>query len=90
MLGIALGVVAAGGSNHILVVTGIAAAITESVSMGAVAYTSFGTDRDFYLAEKETEQIEISSVPDEEREEIRKIYATKGFSGQLLMMSFPP
>src|SRR5947209_10457008 len=84
MLGIALGVVAAGGSNHVLVVTGIAAAITESVSMGAVAYTSFGTDRDFYLAEKETEQIEISSVPDEEREEIRKIYATKGFSGQLL------
>src|SRR5690349_9691137 len=84
MLGIALGVVAAGGSNHILVVTGIAAAITESVSMGAVAFTSFSTDRDFYLAEKETEQIEISTVPDEEREEIREIYATKGFSGRLL------
>src|SRR5438132_8948119 len=48
MLGIALGVVAAGGSNHVLVVTGIAAAITESISMGAVAYTSFGSDRDFY------------------------------------------
>src|SRR5260370_14831279 len=84
MLGIALGVVAAGGSNHVLVVTGIAAAITESISMGAVAYTSFGSDRDFYVAEKETEQKEISSEPDEEREEIREIYATKGFSGQLL------
>jgi vacuolar iron transporter family protein len=84
MLGIALGVVAAGGSNDVLVVTGIAAAITESISMGAVAYTSFGTDRDFYLAERETEQNEISSVPEEEREEIREIYATKGFSGQLL------
>ncbi len=84
MLGIALGVVAAGGSNHVLVVTGIAAAITESISMGAVAYTSFGSDRDFYLAERETEQSEISSDPDEEREEIREIYATKGFSGQLL------
>src|SRR5580700_7295745 len=84
MLGIALGVVAAGGSNHVLVVTGIAAAITESISMGAVAYTSFGSDRDFYLAERETEQNEISSEPDEEREEIRGIYATKGFSGQLL------
>jgi VIT1/CCC1 family predicted Fe2+/Mn2+ transporter len=84
MLGIALGVVAAGGSNHVLVVTGIAAAITESISMGAVAYTSFGSDRDFYLAERETEQSEISSDPDEETEEIREIYATKGFSGQLL------
>jgi vacuolar iron transporter family protein len=84
MLGIALGVVAAGGSNHVLVVTGIAAAITESISMGAVAYTSFGSERDFYLAEKDTEQNEISLQPEEEREEIRGIYAAKGFSGQLL------
>jgi predicted membrane protein (TIGR00267 family) len=84
MLGIALGVVAAGGSTHVLVVTGIAAAITESISMGAVAYTSFGSDRDFYLAEKQREQNEISSRPEEEREEIREIYAAKGFKGQLL------
>ena len=67
MLGVALGVVAAGGSSHVLVVTGIVAAITESISMGAVAYTSFGSDRDFYLAEKKREQNDISSRPDEER-----------------------
>jgi predicted membrane protein (TIGR00267 family) len=84
MLGIALGVVAAGGSTHVLVVTGIAAAITESISMGAVAYTSFGSDRDFYLAEKAREQNEILSRPEEEREEIREIYAAKGFKGRLL------
>jgi predicted membrane protein (TIGR00267 family) len=84
MLGIALGVVAAGGSTHVLLVTGLAAAITESISMGAVAYTSFGSDRDFYLAEKGREQNEIEAKPDEEREEIREIYAAKGFTGQLL------
>src|SRR6267142_866452 len=84
MLGIALGVVAAGGSTHVLVVTGIAAAITESISMGAVAYTSFGSDRDFYLAERAREQKEIEATPDEEREEIKEIYAAKGFKGQLL------
>jgi Uncharacterized membrane protein len=84
MLGIALGVVAAGGSTHVLVVTGIAAAITESISMGAVAYTSFGSDRDFYLAEKAREQKEIEAEPNDEREEIREIYAAKGFKGQLL------
>ena len=84
MLGIALGVVAAGGSTHVLVVTGIAAAITESISMGAVAYTSFGSDRDFYLAERQREQNDISSRPEEERNEIRTIYAAKGFRGQLL------
>src|SRR5438876_9530354 len=76
MLGIALGVVAAGGSTHVLVVTGIAAAITESISMGAVAYTSFGSDRDFYLAERAREQKEIAAQPEDEREEIREIYAT--------------
>ena len=84
MLGIALGVIAGGGSNHILLVTGIAASITESISMGAVAYTSFGSDRDFYLAEKKREQDHVSSRPDEEREEIKEIYAAKGFRGPLL------
>lgn len=84
MLGIALGVVAAGGSTHVLIVTGLAAAITESISMGAVAYTSFGSDRDFYFAERAREQNEIETQPDEEREEVKEIYAAKGFSGQLL------
>jgi predicted membrane protein (TIGR00267 family) len=84
MLGIALGVVAAGGSTHVLLVTGLAASITESISMGAVAYTSFGSDRDFYLAEKGREKAETVERPDEEREEIREIYAAKGFEGQLL------
>ena len=84
MLGIALGVIAGGGSTHVLVVTGIAAAITESISMGAVAYTSFGSDRDFYLAEKAREAKSIETNPDDEREEIREIYAAKGFAGKLL------
>jgi VIT1/CCC1 family predicted Fe2+/Mn2+ transporter len=84
MLGIALGVVAAGGSTHVLNVTGLAAAITESISMGAVAYTSFGSDRAFYLAERRREQNEIAARPDEEREEIRLIYAAKGLKGKLL------
>jgi vacuolar iron transporter family protein len=84
MLGILLGVIAAGGSTHVLIVTGLAAAITESISMGAVAYTSFGSDRDFYLAERDRERREVASRPDEERQEIREIYAAKGFKGQLL------
>ena len=84
MLGIALGVIAAGGSTHVLVVTGVAAAITESISMGAVAYTSFGSDQNFYLAERAREENDIGERPAEAREEIRQIYAAKGFEGQLL------
>src|SRR5438093_8623401 len=33
MLGIALGVVSAGGSTHVLIATGLAASVTESISM---------------------------------------------------------
>jgi vacuolar iron transporter family protein len=84
MLGIVLGVVAAGGSTHVLIVTGLAAAITESISMGAVAYTSFGSDQSFYLAQRAREKRHIDEKPAEEREEIREIYSAKGFKGQLL------
>jgi predicted membrane protein (TIGR00267 family) len=37
-----------------------------------------------FISQRERSENEISSVPEEEREEIREIYATKGFSGQLL------
>lgn len=84
ILGIALGVVAAGGSTKVLIATGLAAAITESISMGAVAYTSSMSERDHYLAEEAREREEIRTVPEMEQDEIREIYAAKGFSGQQL------
>src|SRR2546423_9101519 len=66
MLGIALGVVSAGGSTSILIATGLAAAITESISMGAVAYTSFGSVRDYYRAAQAEEKEEIETLPEQE------------------------
>ncbi len=84
ILGIILGVIAGGGSDTVLVATGFAAAITESISMGAVGYTSSISERDYYEAEKAREMREIDAMPEAERQEIRKIYAAKGFSGPLL------
>lgn len=84
ILGIILGVIAAGGSTSVLLVTGIAAAITESISMGAVGYTSTLSERDYYLAARQREQREVETDPQEERAEIRDIYEAKGFSGELL------
>jgi VIT1/CCC1 family predicted Fe2+/Mn2+ transporter len=84
MIGIILGVTAAGGSTSVLIVTGVAAAITESISMGAVGYTSTVSERDYYRAEQDRERAEIDTEPEAEREEIRGIYAAKGFSGDLL------
>jgi VIT1/CCC1 family predicted Fe2+/Mn2+ transporter len=84
ILGIILGVIAADGATSVLIVTGIAAAITESISMGAVGYTSSLAERDRYDAERLRELSEIDATPDVEREEVREIYAAKGFSGELL------
>src|SRR5947209_6121675 len=84
ILGIILGVIAGGGSKTVLLATGFAAAITESISMGAVGYTSSVAQRDYYRAEQTREAEEIDTMPEAERQEIRSIYASKGFGGDLL------
>jgi len=84
ILGIILGVIAGGGSNTVLLAAGFAAAITESISMGAVGYTSTVSERDYYEAERRREVAEIEATPEAERQEIRDIYAAKGFTGDLL------
>jgi VIT1/CCC1 family predicted Fe2+/Mn2+ transporter len=84
ILGIILGVMAGGGSETVLVTTGFAAAITESISMGAVGYSSTVADRDYYSAQRIAEQASIREDPDMERAELRKLYEQKGFSGGLL------
>jgi predicted membrane protein (TIGR00267 family) len=84
ILGIVLGVIAGGGSKTVLLAAGFAAAITESISMGAVGYTSMVSERDYYQAEKAREAAEIDATPEAERQEIHDIYAAKGFTGDLL------
>jgi VIT1/CCC1 family predicted Fe2+/Mn2+ transporter len=84
ILGIVLGVIAGGGSRTVLLAAGFAAAITESISMGAVGYTSTIADRDYYYAQRRRESLEIENLPDAERDEVRTLYAAKGFSGRLL------
>jgi VIT1/CCC1 family predicted Fe2+/Mn2+ transporter len=65
-------------------VTGVTAAIAESISMGAVGYTSSVSESDYYESERRVELEEIAAEPAVERQEIRDIYAEKGFSGVLL------
>jgi predicted membrane protein (TIGR00267 family) len=64
--------------------TGFAAAITESISMGAVGYTSSVSERDYYEAQREHQRDGIETMPEDERRDVRAIYAAKGFSGELL------
>lgn len=84
VLGVILGVAAASTSTQIVIVAGLAAAFAESISMGAVAYTSTIAEVDFYQSELEREKYEIEHMPDAEREEIRELYKSYGFEGNLL------
>jgi vacuolar iron transporter family protein len=84
ILGIVLGVIAGGGGKVVLLAAGFAAAITESISMGAVGWTSALSERDYYQSEQARESAEIDATPEAERQEIRDIYAAKGFAGDLL------
>ena len=83
-LGVILGVAAATNDPRIVLAAGMAATFAESVSMGAVAYTSTLAENDLYKSEKEREYRHIRLVPELEVEEIRKVYASKGFEGEIL------
>ncbi|HWF14647.1 MAG TPA: VIT1/CCC1 transporter family protein [Acidimicrobiales bacterium] len=84
ILGIILGVIAGGGNETVLVTAGFAAAFTESISMGAVGYSSTVADRDYYLAQRAVESSAIRDEHDMEERELRDLYRDKGFSGPLL------
>lgn len=84
VLGVILGVAAATSDTQIVLVAGLAATFAESVSMGAVAYTSTIAESDFYESERAREYRHISTVPELERQEIYEIYQNKGFKGELL------
>lgn len=84
VLGVILGVAAATNDPRIVMVAGLSATFAESVSMGAVAYTSTLADADFYESEREREYRHIQQTPQLERTEIEKIYQNKGFKGALL------
>src|SRR3990172_11692623 len=84
VLGVILGVAAATQDVRIVIAAGLAATFAESISMGAVAYTSTLAENDIYKSEKEREHRNIHLAPDVEIEEIRDIYRNKGFEGETL------
>jgi VIT1/CCC1 family predicted Fe2+/Mn2+ transporter len=83
-LGIVLGIAAASADVRVTLAAGVAAAIAEAISMGAVAYTSSVARGDLFRAERAREYRHVATAPDIERDEIRALYAGKGFTGPLL------
>jgi VIT1/CCC1 family predicted Fe2+/Mn2+ transporter len=84
VLGVTLGVAAASVDTRIVLVAGLATTFSEAISMAAVAYTSRVASGELFRAERAREYRHIEVVPEIEVDEIRSIYARKGFHGDLL------
>jgi VIT1/CCC1 family predicted Fe2+/Mn2+ transporter len=84
VLGVILGIAAATNDARIVLVAGLATTFAESISMGAVAFTTTLADADLYQSEREREYRHIEEIPNLEKQEIRDIYMEKGFEGKLL------
>ncbi|MEW6404377.1 MAG: VIT1/CCC1 transporter family protein [Chloroflexota bacterium] len=84
VLGVILGIAAATNDARIVLVAGLATTFAESISMGAVAFTTTLADADHYQSELEREYRHIQDAPMLETQEIREIYEGKGFKGKLL------
>jgi VIT1/CCC1 family predicted Fe2+/Mn2+ transporter len=80
VLGIILGLSAATHDVRLILVATLAALGAESISMGAVAYTSTSARRRLYLSEKRREKEEMRDTPHLEKKEVEYILRRWGTS----------
>ncbi len=80
------GVAGAQMAPHIVVILGFANVLADGLSMGLGNYLSIKSKQDNYHRLLKEENKEIDEIPEIEREEIREIYAAKGFAGAELDM----
>jgi VIT1/CCC1 family predicted Fe2+/Mn2+ transporter len=78
---IVAGVVGADLSASVILVLGLANLLADGFAMAAGNYTSTKSEHDDYERVIGIERRHIAVVPEGEREEVRQIFAAKGFSG---------
>lgn len=84
VLGILLGLTAATSDLRLIFVAAFAALGAESISMGAVGYTSTLARRKQYLKAVRSESEEMRETPKLETDEVREIFRGWGYRGEML------
>lgn len=78
------GTVGAAMPHYIIVILGLANLLADGLSMATGAYLSLRSELDQYERVRKEELQEIKTDPEIEREEVREIFASKGFKGKEL------
>lgn len=81
---IVAGAAGAGLSSGVALVLGLANVLADGLSMAAGNYLKARSDEQTIERFREMEERHIDEIPEGEREEIRQIFAAKGFDGEIL------
>jgi vacuolar iron transporter family protein len=76
--GLVAGVIGAEIAPHVVLLSGLAGAVADALSMGASGYLAAKSEREVYQNEVAKERDEIRLMPDVEAEELALIYEAKG------------
>jgi VIT1/CCC1 family predicted Fe2+/Mn2+ transporter len=74
----------AGLESGIVIILGLANLVADGFSMSVGSYLSAKSERERYHKHKSIEYWEVDHLPESEKDEIREIYKSKGFEGDLL------
>ncbi len=70
--------------SAVVIILGFANLIADGFAMSVGSYLSTKSEKENYKKHQSIEYWEVENLPEKERDEIREIYANKGFSGAIL------
>ncbi len=80
---LAAGLSGAVASSSLVVTAGIAEIVAGSIAMGLGGYLAGRTEADHYESERRREVLEVETVPEREKQEVREVFADMGLSAEL-------
>src|SRR5215210_7967555 len=78
--GLVAGIIGAAVAPHIVIISGVAGAIADALSMGASGYLAAKSESEMHAHQIDIERQEMKLMPDLEEEELAVIYEAKGLT----------